>query len=91
MARVPARRSAECPRTQTTGRESVTPIQIAGGAHSALRIDDNYEITVQTEGGNWAKAGQLSGGQQVRANIALRMPLTRLVSKRTGVPVQRVS
>lgn len=61
--------------------------QISGGRHTAMKIDDNYEIEVETETGNWMKASLLSGGEEVRANVCLRLALTRLVSQRTGVPV----
>jgi exonuclease SbcC len=62
--------------------------QISGGRHTAMRIDDNYEIEVETASGSWLRASSLSGGEDVRANLCLRLALTRLVSQRTGVPVR---
>jgi exonuclease SbcC len=49
---------------------------------------NNYEIEVETMTGSWIKASSLSGGEDVRANLCLRLALTRLVSQRTGVPVR---
>lgn len=62
--------------------------RISGGRHRALRIaDENYEIEVETAEGFVLPAAMLSGGEEIRANICLRLALTRLVSQRTGVPV----
>lgn len=62
--------------------------QLSNGRHIAMRIDDNYDIEIQREEGTWLRASSISGGEGVRANLCLRMALTRLVSRRTGVPVQ---
>jgi exonuclease SbcC len=61
--------------------------RISGGRHRAMQIDDDYEIEVQSAEGSWLKTAMLSGGEEIRANICLRLALTRLVSQRTGVPV----
>jgi exonuclease SbcC len=60
--------------------------QISGGRHVAMAIDDNYEIEVERQEGNLLPSVLLSGGEQIRANLCLRLALTRLVSQRTGVP-----
>jgi DNA repair protein SbcC/Rad50 len=62
--------------------------QVSGGRHTAMSIDDDYEIEVETREGSWIRASMLSGGEEIRANICLRLALTRLVSQRTGVPVR---
>jgi len=62
--------------------------QISAGKHVAMRIDDGYEIEIQTNTGAWLPATSLSGGESVRVNICLRLALTRLVSQRTGIPVR---
>lgn len=61
--------------------------QISNGRHVAMHIDEDYEISVETSKGAIKKASMLSGGEEIRANICLRLALTRLVSQRTGVPV----
>jgi len=61
--------------------------RISGGRHVAMHIDDDYEISVETAGGAVLRASMLSGGEEIRTNICLRLALTRLVSQRTGVPV----
>jgi exonuclease SbcC len=60
---------------------------ISAGKHVAMHIDNNYEIMVEDNKGNMQRAAILSGGEQIRANICLRLALTRLVSQRTGIPV----
>jgi exonuclease SbcC len=62
--------------------------QVSGGKHVAMRIDDAYEIEIQTQAGTWLPSSSLSGGESVRVNICLRLALTRLVSQRTGIPVR---
>lgn len=62
--------------------------QVSHGRFIAMEIDDDYEISIQREEGSWLKASALSGGERIRANICLRLALTRLVSSRTGVPIQ---
>lgn len=62
--------------------------QMTRGRFIALQIDENYDIQIQRESGNWIKPSSISGGEEVRANLCLRLALTRLVSQRTGVPVQ---
>ncbi len=61
--------------------------RISGGRHRALKISEDYEIEVETREGFTLPSAMLSGGEQIRANICLRLALTRLVSQRTGVPV----
>jgi len=60
---------------------------VSGGKHVAMHIDGSYEITIEDDGGARRRAALLSGGEQIRANICLRLALTRLVSQRTGIPV----
>lgn len=62
--------------------------QMSGGRFVGLRIDEDYNIEIQRDEGNWIKPTSLSGGEEVRANLCLRLALTRLVSQRTGVPVR---
>jgi exonuclease SbcC len=62
--------------------------QMSGGRFVGLRIDEDYNIEIQRDEGNWIKPTSLSGGEEVRANLSLRLALTRLVSQRTGVPVR---
>lgn len=62
-------------------------LRISNGKHVAMHIGDDYEIEVEIAGGERIKAAMLSGGEEIRANICLRLALTRLVSQRTGIPV----
>jgi exonuclease SbcC len=62
--------------------------QVSGGKHVAMRIDDSYEIEVQSAEGSWLPSLLLSGGELIRVNICLRLALTRLVSQRTGTPAR---
>ena len=62
--------------------------QVSGGRHVSMRIDDSYEIEVQTAEGSWLPSVLLSGGELIRINICLRLALTRLVSQRTGTPAR---
>jgi exonuclease SbcC len=73
------------PALQEIGSEMLN--QVSGSKYVELLIDDDYEISVATSDGTLRRASVLSGGEQVRANICLRLALTRLVSQRTGVPV----
>jgi len=62
--------------------------RVSGGRMRQMKIaDDNYEIEVVTSDGYTLPAVMLSGGEEIRANICLRLALTRLVSQRTGVPL----
>lgn len=61
--------------------------RISGGRHVAMHIDDDYEIEVEDSSGHLLRSGMISGGEAIRANICLRLALTRLVSQRTGVPI----
>jgi exonuclease SbcC len=61
--------------------------RISGGKHKAMHINDDYEIEVEDSSGNLLRSGMISGGEAIRANICLRLALTRLVSQRTGVPI----
>lgn len=72
------------PALEEIGSEMLS--QISGGRHVGMRIDDNYEIEVERAEGSLLPASLLSGGEQIRANLCLRLALTRLVSQRTGVP-----
>jgi exonuclease SbcC len=62
--------------------------QMSNGEFIAVAIDVDYNILIQREEGNWIKPESISGGEKARANLCLRLALTRLVSQRTGVPVQ---
>lgn len=62
--------------------------QISGGRFVGFKIDEDYNIELQRETANWIKPSSISGGEEGRANLCLRLALTRLVSQRTGVPVQ---
>jgi exonuclease SbcC len=63
--------------------------QISNGVHVGLRIvSKSYDIEVETSDGIWIPAPELSGGEQTRLAICIRLALTHLVSSRTGVPVQ---
>jgi exonuclease SbcC len=62
--------------------------QMSGGRFVAMEVDQDYNILIQREEGNWIKPSSISGGEKVRANLCLRLALMRLVSQRTGVPVQ---
>jgi len=73
------------PSLEAIGSEMLATI--SGGSQVKMMIDDDYEITVETSEGSIRRASMLSGGEQIRANICLRLALTRLVSQRTGVPV----
>jgi exonuclease SbcC len=73
------------PALQEIGSEMLN--QVSSSKYVELLIDDDYEISVTTADGTVRRASVLSGGEQVRANICLRLALTRLVSQRTGVPV----
>jgi exonuclease SbcC len=64
--------------------------KMSNGEFIALAIDENYAVRVQRQEGNWLDPDMLSTGEKVRANLCLRLALTRLVSQRTGVPVQFV-
>lgn len=72
------------PALEEIGSEMLS--QISGGKHVGMKIDDNYEIEVERQEGTLLPASMLSGGEQIRANLCLRLALTRLVSQRTGVP-----
>lgn len=61
--------------------------RISSGKHVGLKISDDYEISVEKSSGVIVPARMLSGGEEIRANICLRLALTRLVSQRTGMPV----
>lgn len=73
------------PALEEIGSEMLTTI--SSGTLTGMHIDESYEITVETSDGIQRRAAMLSGGEQIRANICLRLALTRLVSQRTGVPV----
>lgn len=73
------------PALEEIGSEMIR--RVSGGKHVAIRVDDNYEIEIEDSQGRRLSAGMISGGEAVRANICLRLALTRLVSQRTGVPV----
>jgi exonuclease SbcC len=60
---------------------------ISEGRHIGIKINDDYEISIEKASGAVLPAQMLSGGEEIRANICLRLALTRLVSQRTGVPV----
>jgi exonuclease SbcC len=60
---------------------------ISEGRHVGIKINDDYEISIEKASGAILPAQMLSGGEEIRANICLRLALTRLVSQRTGVPV----
>lgn len=73
------------PALEEIGSEMIR--RVSGGKHVAIKVDDNYEIEVEDSQGRRLSAHMISGGEAVRANICLRLALTRLVSQRTGVPV----
>lgn len=73
------------PALEEIASEMIT--RISNGKHTALFINDEYEISVKKASGAIVPAALLSGGEEIRANICLRLALTRLVSQRTGVPV----
>jgi exonuclease SbcC len=83
-----ARNLAEEIRPALQEMASAMLAQASGGDHVAMELDDDYNISVMDKDGIWYHAALLSGGERVRANICLRLALTRLVSQRTGVPVR---
>lgn len=73
------------PAIEEIASEMIT--RISEGRHVAVHINDEYELSVEKASGAILSASLLSGGEEIRANICLRLALTRLVSQRTGVPV----
>jgi exonuclease SbcC len=73
------------PALEEIGSEMIR--RVSGGKHVAMHIDDDYEIELEERNGQRLKASMISGGESIRANICLRLALTRLVTQRTGVPV----
>lgn len=62
---------------------------LSGGRHPGLRISEDYEIEIQSlDPPGWLPIRMASGGEEGRANIALRLALTRLVTSRIGAPVR---
>jgi exonuclease SbcC len=55
---------------------------------TGLEITEEYDIYLTSQDGNIWESHMLSGGEKVRANFALRLALTRLISERTGTPIQ---
>jgi exonuclease SbcC len=62
-------------------------VTVSDGKYQKMIIDQDYEISVRSAQGTERRAAILSGGEQIRVNLCLRLALTRLVSQRTGVPV----
>lgn len=62
--------------------------QLSSGEFVAVEIDEDYKIRVQREEGNWIAPHMLSGGEKARVGVSVRLALTRLVSQRTGVPIE---
>lgn len=73
------------PALEEIGSEMIR--RVSAGRHVAMHIDDDYEIELEEASGQRLRASMLSGGESIRANICLRLALTRLVTQRTGVPV----
>ena len=73
------------PALEEIGSEMIR--RVSAGKHVAMHIDDDYEIELEEAGGQRLRASMISGGESIRANICLRLALTRLVTQRTGVPV----
>lgn len=63
-------------------------VKATDGRRTAIRLDEDYNISVQDADGEWYSGSSLSGGAKARAAICLRLALTRLVSQRTGVPIR---
>lgn len=63
-------------------------MQLSGGKFSAIEITEDYDILAQGDTGEWMPIRLISGGENARANLCLRLALTRLVSQRTGVPLR---
>lgn len=62
--------------------------QISSGKMRAMKISDEaYDVEVEFSSGYRIPASMLSGGEEIRTNLCLRLALTRMVSQRTGVPV----
>jgi len=61
---------------------------LSQGKHPALRIDEDYEIALSRGDGEWLPIRMISGGEDTRANFALRLALTRLITDRTGAPFE---
>lgn len=62
---------------------------LSGGRHPGLRISEDYEIEIQSlDPPGWLPIRMVSGGEEGRANIALRLALTRLVTARIGAPIR---
>lgn len=75
------------PQLEETTSEVMTAL--SGGRHPRLRISEDYEISLHTTTPvGWLPVRMISGGEKTRANFALRLALTRLVSQRTGCPIR---
>lgn len=61
--------------------------RISHGTHPRLELSADYDLTVFEDTGDEFDAGELSGGEADRANFALRVALTRLITSRTGTPL----
>ncbi|WP_217924492.1 AAA family ATPase [Miltoncostaea oceani] len=62
---------------------------LSDGRHPLLRISEDYEIELRSsQPAGWLPVRMMSGGEKTRANFALRLALTRLVSQRTACPIR---
>lgn len=60
---------------------------LSNGKFPSMSVDENYEIYVEYMGGKMP-IRLVSGGEEQRANLCLRLALTRLVSARSGAPIR---
>lgn len=76
-------------RPQIEARTSGFLSTLSGGRHPALRLSEDYEIELRAaQQGPWLSMRMVSGGEEARANIALRLALTQLLGARIGAPIR---
>lgn len=62
--------------------------QLSGGQTPHVSISTDYELSAEHTSGKELPWYMLSGGEDSRGNLALRLALSRLISQRAGSPIR---
>ena len=57
--------------------------RMTGGKYSAVNIDDNYDMNIESDGGLF-KTDRFSGGEQDLASLCLRIAISQELAERSG-------
>jgi exonuclease SbcC len=79
---------AEQARPELEGACSELMRNLSLGRHPRIHLDDAYELELEDAAGERYPLRLVSGGEQTRANFALRLSVSEMITRQTGTPMR---